>query len=67
MQQEILFFEVVSDKGSWRGSYSPQLDKMPNRASAREQALYNAKIYGGSVWEVYQDQPNIQIWPPISN
>ena len=65
--KEILFFEVLSDKGNWRGSYSPLLDRMPNRASAREQALYNAKTHGGTVWTVDVDQTRTQIWPPNSN
>lgn len=61
--KKIVFYEVLTDKDAWRGSYSIELNSMKNRQSALEQAIYNAKTHGGNVFAVDVNGEREKIYP----
>jgi hypothetical protein len=52
--KEIAFYEVISAKGTWMGSYSPKAEK-PNQPNALEQAQINLRQSGGKIFRVFAD------------
>jgi len=62
--KDIKFYEVLSQKGDWRGIYSPQLDSALNvGCDAFNMAKINARHHGGSVYEVDSEGQRELVWP----
>lgn len=62
--KDIQFYEVLSQKGEWRGNYSPLLDwKISVGTDAFTMAKINARHHGGKVFEVDSEGKRELAWP----
>lgn len=52
--KETAFYEVISEKGTWMGSYSPLCEKS-NQPSALDMARINHRQSGGKIFRVFSD------------